>query len=168
MKLIRDEIYRYKGFNDRESFCRIRVYEEPDRPYVVIATQLLGSDGTSITNFAEHLAAQVSLQLEHIERGMIWIEHYPEGSRKSSFARSLMGETFSEVRFVFDPPLESLKDCRWSSLAYPCKEEVVVDLGDGSVTKALIVHHLWPEGYKGPEWREMTREEVESLVGQPV
>ncbi|MEM2355981.1 MAG: hypothetical protein QXO00_06660 [Candidatus Bathyarchaeia archaeon] len=168
MRLIRDEIYHYKGFNGCEGICRIRVYEEPNQPYVIIATQLPENEGTSITNFAEHLAAQISLQLEHPERGIRWIEHYPEGSRKSSLARSLMGETFSEVRFVFDPPLRNLKDPRWRFLACPHKEKVVVDLGDDGTVKAVIVHCLWPEGYEGPKWREMKREEVEALVGQPV
>ncbi len=163
MRLTRDEIYPYKGFHNCDCVCRIRVYEEPNRPYVVIATQLPENRGTSITNFAEHLAAQISLQLEYPERGMRWIEHYPAESR-----RLIREESFTEVRFLFDPPLKGMKDPRWQSLAHLKQETVVIDTGDPDIGTVVVVGYPHPRGFKGPEWRDMTREEVEALVGQPV
>jgi len=79
--------YDYKGFWNCDSRCDIEAHRRSDCKYVFVATELPDNPGTSVTNFAEHLATAMRSQygLKHEE--VIWIEHYPEakGRRKEDF-----------------------------------------------------------------------------------
>lgn len=82
MTLHLDTTHRYHGFRGCESRCRIRIYDPtPAGVPVVIATELDDNPGTSITNLAEQLAAEVLVRhLPHrdgAEPPLLWIEHYP-------------------------------------------------------------------------------------------
>lgn len=55
--------FRYWGFLNIPSRCRIRVFEPKEQPLVVLATELPDNPGTSITNFAVPFATQVGLLL---------------------------------------------------------------------------------------------------------
>ena len=52
MRKTLDTRFSYRGCHGCESLCRLRVYEEPGKPAVVIATELEENPGTSITNMA--------------------------------------------------------------------------------------------------------------------
>jgi hypothetical protein len=79
--------YDYRGFWNCDSRCDIEAHRRSDGKYVFVATELPDNLGTSVTNFAEHLATamrgQYGLKLDQV----IWIEHYPEakGRRKEDF-----------------------------------------------------------------------------------
>lgn len=62
--------------------CRIRVFlpeEELDAP-VVVCTELLNNLGTSVTNAAEQIAAEV-ISGHRLPTPLVWIEHYEDGAR---------------------------------------------------------------------------------------
>ena len=79
--------YNYKGFWNCDSCCDIEVHRRSDGKYVFVATELPDNPGTSVTNFAEHLATAMRSQYALKPDQVIWIEHYPEakGRRKEDF-----------------------------------------------------------------------------------
>jgi len=85
--------YDYKGFWNCDSCCDIEVHRRSDGKYVFVATELPGNPGTSVTNFAEHLATAMRRQFGLRPAEVIWIEHYPE-------AKNRRKEDFDLVRFL--------------------------------------------------------------------
>ncbi len=87
--------FPYAGYFARPAHCRLRVYTHPDRPTVIIATEVPTNPGTSITNRVEHLATLVIRASGIDPEGCIWIEHYPAGPRP-------LPERFAIVEFGRD------------------------------------------------------------------
>src|SRR5215470_19803845 len=85
--------YDYKGFWSCDSCCDIEVHRRNDGKYVFVATELPDNPGTSVTNFAEHLATAMRRQYGLKPEEVIWIEHYPE-------AKDRRKEDFDLVRFL--------------------------------------------------------------------
>lgn len=104
----RDFIHYYHGYHEPGALCRVRVYETPEdqwhspRTPVVLCSDQFTYNSTSITNLAEHVAAEIALKLfyhrlprnrlaelaVHAARRIFgagsrvpfyWIEHYPPG-----------------------------------------------------------------------------------------
>ena len=75
------------------SCCDIEVHRGSDGKHVFIATEVPENRGTSITNYAEHLATAMRKQYCLKPEDVIWIEHYPE-------AKDRRMESFDLVRFV--------------------------------------------------------------------
>ncbi|ODU51332.1 MAG: hypothetical protein ABS92_00255 [Thiobacillus sp. SCN 63-374] len=59
MAITQDFTYNFGGFGGYPSRCHIRVLDEPDKPFVVICSQLANKPGTSVTNAAEIIAQSV-------------------------------------------------------------------------------------------------------------
>src|SRR5918999_602643 len=62
--------------------CRVRIYvpeEGRDAP-VVLCTELPNNPGTSVTNAAEQIAAEV-ISGHRLPTPLVWIEHYEDGAR---------------------------------------------------------------------------------------
>ncbi len=81
MRKTHDSHYQYHGFWRPGGICRIRIYEEEDRPPVVLCSELAENTNTSVTNMAEYLAAEIirahfPLRFESVEEPIIWIEYY--------------------------------------------------------------------------------------------
>ena len=85
--------YNYKGFWGCDSYCDVEAHQRSDGKYVFVATELRGNPGTSVTNFAEHLATAVRSQYGLKPEEVIWIEHYPD-------AKDRRKEDFDLVRFL--------------------------------------------------------------------
>src|SRR5215469_10586617 len=85
--------YNYKGYRGCDSSCDIEVHRRSDGKYVFIATEVPENRGTSITNYAEHLATAMRRQHGLKPEDVIWIEHYPE-------AKDRRKESFDLVRFA--------------------------------------------------------------------
>ena len=101
-QLTRDERYDYEGFWRHPAVCRIRIYERADATPVVIATELAENTGTSITNMAEYLAAEI---ISHhfperfeTEEPVIWVEQYPRHPGQRDLPE------FSQVAFASYTP----------------------------------------------------------------
>jgi hypothetical protein len=136
--LTHDVVHGYAGFHNAPSHCRIRIYQQDGRVPVVIATELADNPGTSITNLAEQLCAEVirarfPARFEE-EEPVIWIEHYqrtPEELRRH-------WPEFSRVTFHSRAPRRVTRAGRDQ-----------LQLGT-------------------PAWSHLPRTAVEALVGQPV
>ena len=77
MELTHDYVYQYEGYGRAASECRVRIYEGPEKPPVFLLQELESNPGTSITNMAEYLAAEV-IKERSLPTPLTWIEHYPE------------------------------------------------------------------------------------------
>ena len=135
-QLTRDERYDYEGFWRHPAVCRIRIFERADATPVVIATELAENTGTSITNMAEYLAAEIirhhfpeRFETEEPEP-VIWIEQYPRRPDDS-----LKLPEFSRAEFSSYTP----------RVGWLCGKQRV---------------HIGQ-----PTWKFMERREVEQLVG---
>jgi hypothetical protein len=101
MRLARDVCpFPYEGYHGRPAHCRIRIFYDPDRPVVVIATELPSNPGTSITNRAEVIASEVCRRYSIDPDTLTWIEHYLGDPRER--VDSAAGEHFSRAEFQRD------------------------------------------------------------------
>ena len=83
MKKTHDYIHHYRGYWSEGGKCRIRIYREDSQaPPMVICSQLLDNDNTSVTNMAEYLVAEV-IEDHSLPTPLTWIEHYPEHKERS-------------------------------------------------------------------------------------
>lgn len=108
--------FPFKDFNGRAAFCRLRVWEEAGKPPIVMATEVEGNAGMSVTNAAERIAMQAYQMLERPEGGMMFIENYPEKEDKR-LAR--WEESFDAVTFT--ATARGLVDPNWQHMT---REEV--------------------------------------------
>jgi hypothetical protein len=88
--------YQYKGLWDCDSVCGLEI-----KGNVAICTELPHNNGTSVTNYAEHLANMVCRDFGIDPAKLVWIERYPQSS--------VHPETFDKVTFdlnngVFSKP----------------------------------------------------------------
>ena len=91
------EHFDFQGVHKTPSFCYIEVYRHEDC-VVVIATNPDYDEegaGTSVTNYAEHIATEVCKAYEIPQDKLVWIEHY---DRKRSYLRT-PSETWDLVSF---------------------------------------------------------------------
>jgi hypothetical protein len=86
-----DGIHHYAGYHGSRAHCRLRIYADPGRPTVVIATEAPTNTGTSITHAAEMLAADVCGRFGIDPDGLLWVERYHAGGG--------LPERFSRVEF---------------------------------------------------------------------
>lgn len=96
--------FRYWGFRNTPSHCRIRVFEPNGQPLVVLATELPDNPGTSITNFAEQLATQIGELLAAPLETLVWIEHYPERGAKPHERESFALVSFTRTALGLSTP----------------------------------------------------------------
>lgn len=95
--------------------CRVRLYlpedlgASLDAP-VVLCSELPENPGTSVTNAAEHLAAEVIAAHGLEKRPPIWVEHYP---RSEAERQAGLKETFDLVIFEDHDVREVLKGGEW-------------------------------------------------------
>ena len=106
--------YKYIGFWS-DSYCDIEAHRRSDGKYVFVATELPDNPGTSVTNFAEHLATAMCKQHHLKPEDVIWIEHYPE-------AKDRRKESFDIVRFSVDE--DAFRSPAWTRIT----EQAVGDL----------------------------------------
>jgi hypothetical protein len=138
MELTHDLVHDYAGFHSIPSACRIRIYQQPGHTPVIIATELPDNPGTSITNLAEQLCAEVlrahlPARFEE-EDPVVWVEHY---QRTPDELRRQWPE-FARVTFHSPAPRR---------VTIAGRERL--QLGT-------------------PEWTHLPRAAVEALVGQPI
>src|SRR5207237_1033796 len=117
---------------------RIRIYDGGHARPVVIATEPNDNHGTSVTNMAEYLAAEVLQQHfrdpQDARRQPLFIEHYPP----RTYGNTTRYETFDLVTFALAEP------------------------------RAVRVGGIWRLSLGAPSWRHLDKQQVERLVGQSI
>ena len=139
MKLL-DTTHQYRGYHTDGAVCRIEVYVAAGLPPLVVATELPENANTSVTNLAEYLAAEV---LERYltadltaghDPPFICLEHYPP---TEAYGRRGHDETWDLVTF-------------------------------SHYRRELTRQNARPPGWRyrigEPDWRHLSRQELEALL----
>jgi len=108
--------YNYKGFWSCDACCDIEVHRRSDGKHVFIVTEVPANHGTSITNYAEHLATAMRKQYGLKPEDVIWIEHYPE-------AKDRRKESFDLVRFAVEK--DSFHTPVWTRITEQAVDELM-------------------------------------------
>lgn len=111
MELVYDNIDPYTGYHACRCHCRLRIFTAPGRA-VVIATEMDDNPGTSVTNMAGPLAAQVSQEFGLPLETLVWIEHSPD--RGFYAGKPTFPEVFAQVTFTLTP--QGLRQPLWQRL----------------------------------------------------
>jgi antitoxin component of RelBE/YafQ-DinJ toxin-antitoxin module len=69
-------LYNFKGFFDKPAQCKIDIFKKENGNIIVLATEIKGNSGTSVTNACELLMKQVIEEFEIPMEKLIWIEKY--------------------------------------------------------------------------------------------
>ncbi|MDP9439516.1 MAG: hypothetical protein M3P49_12365, partial [Actinomycetota bacterium] len=85
MRLALDAVFPFRSPSGARSKCRVRVYEPLDArdSVVVVVSELPENTGTSITNAAEVIAAEIA-HAYRLSTPYVYIEHYPPTSTNGS------------------------------------------------------------------------------------
>ena len=89
--------FNYTDPEGCQAVCQLRVWEEPGRPAVAIATELDTNPGCSVTHSASVLWKQVWQYLERPNSGLVAIESY---IRRSERLSPESRQTFDLVTFA--------------------------------------------------------------------
>ena len=133
-----DGRFEYVGFYGCASWCRLEIWDAPGQPPVVIVTNPLEDNGTSVTNMAEGLAALVCRRFGLEPRALIWIECYErEDNNKrgndervgderaiSHFSPRTKRSEFTRVFFQVSPE-DVLTDPQWQPFGLAQAEALV-------------------------------------------
>ena len=120
-----ETVYHYIGFRNCKSKCGLGITRLKDGRIVVICSELPDNPGTSVTNFAEELAALVCAEYCIPADNLVWIEHYPpdeprHGLRRGKASWDLV--TFKVAlgdgeQTVFDEPQwRPMREADWREL----------------------------------------------------
>ena len=112
--------YAYRGYYDAGGICRVRLFQDTQRPPVILISQLEENRNTSITNMAEYLAAEIGAKHfpDRFEQPdpFTWVEHYCYPEERDPALR----ETWSRVRFdSYTPRLVTLGGVMRTKLGTP-------------------------------------------------
>lgn len=94
-----DTLHHYLDRHGSQAYCRLRIFRQPDRPVVVVVTELEDNPGTGITTVADRLAWEVCARYAIHPETLLWIEHHgpwktlnlPERYRTVEFASDATG-----------------------------------------------------------------------------
>ena len=128
MQKVVDTVFNFPLSSVPGSKCRIRIFREDGKQIIVIASHILGSQGTSITNAIEEVATKVMHNYQEYfsspDQEPIWVQYYPAGS--------LHFETEDRVHLV-------TLDCSTTGvLTNPCWTHVTEDHAEASFLHGLL------------------------------
>lgn len=123
-----DDRFDYLGLNRRPSWCWLELWEGAGKPPVVIVTNPSSADsGTSITHFAEQLAALVCRRFHLEPRALIWIECYERRGGEMAvreLSRQSCRSDFDRVYFQVQPD-GTLSQPEWQPFGLAQAESLV-------------------------------------------
>jgi hypothetical protein len=70
------ELFAFKARNGADGICLIERIDLPDGRIVIVAIQMAGNPGISITNSIKELCHQVCERFEIEAHRLVWLEHY--------------------------------------------------------------------------------------------
>ena len=138
------ERFDYQGLHKTPSFCYIDIHKH-ENCTVVIATEPDYDEedaGTSVTNYAEHIATEICKAHEIPMLKLVWIEHYDHQSfhsrdREETWDLVLFKRERTPVRGYWDYPSGEMvfTSPKWQHLTVEQKDRLVA--GDLTVFKEL-------------------------------
>lgn len=129
------ERYEYTGFHGSRSWCDLQIINH-SYYVLVVATEAKDNPGTSVTNFAEHLATQICRREKIAPARLVWVEHYLGGDTKLNPSE----ETWDLVSFDFDWENCSFCTPTWRRMARSTVESLrmgVASLASTAINEVL-------------------------------
>jgi hypothetical protein len=176
MTIAQDFTYNFGGFGGYPSRCHIRVLNDPDKPLVVICSQLANSSGTSVTNAAEILAQSIKDYLTQDNLPLAAaIQRYIKTSRLTKILGDLV-ERLKESKNLTVFTLESIKLALEYRESHELKSRKVAEMlwiehYDASIGLNLKCEYLTvsfkPDTWE-PSWECTTPARLSALTGYPV
>jgi hypothetical protein len=176
MAITQDFTYRFGGFGGYPSRCHIRVLDEPDKPLVIICSQLANKPGTSVTNAAEIIAQSIQDYLAQDNLPLAAaIQRYIKTSKLTKILGDLVAR-LKESKNLTVFALESIKlalEYRESQIARSRKvsEMVWVEHYDASIGLSPECEYLEvsfkPDTWV-PEWECTTPDALSNSTGYPI
>ena len=123
-------LHHYRGIGGCECQCDIQIYGN-----LVICSERNDNEGTSVTNWAAHLASEICQQHDIEPDKLIWVERYPDRGH------------FNERTGEWDIPED------FSLVLFKQKEKT--EWHAGNMVKS---------SFSSPKWRPMDKEMVEGLI----
>jgi len=176
MTITQDFTYKFGGFGGYPSRCHIRVLDEPDKPLVVICSQLANDPGTSVTNAAEIIAQSVQ---EYLAQDNLPLANAIQQYIKTSKLTKIIGDLVARLKesknlTIF--ALESIKlalEYRESQTARSRKvsEMVWIEHYDASIGLSPACEYLevsFKSGTWEPKWKRTTPEALSMSTGYPI
>lgn len=144
-RLVVDEMYETRGLWQGEMQCRVRIFSRGEQPPVVIATELPDNEGTSVTNLAEVIFAEVMTKhLPHRieqEQPAVFIEHYVHAHQsKFEFDRVTFEHATPRIKGLGGIERKSLGDPDW----HPLTPEQLASYVGVENTRALMDERSTP------------------------
>lgn len=176
MAIVQDFTYSFGGFGGHPSRCHIRVLDEPDKPLVVICSQLANKPGTSVTNAVEIIAQSVQ---DYLAQDNLPLAAAIQKYIKTSKLTKMLGDLVTRLKesknlTVFT--LESIKlalEYRESHIARSSKvaEMLWVEHYDSSIGLSPKCEYLevsFKPGSWEPLWECTTATALSNSTGYPI
>ncbi|MBP8812261.1 MAG: hypothetical protein KBE25_03175 [Laribacter sp.] len=176
MAIVQDFTYNFGGFGGYPSRCHIRVLDEPDKPLVVICSQLAKNPGTSVTNATEMIAQSVQ---DYLSRDNLSLSAAIQQYIKTSKLTKILGDLVVRLKdsknlTVFT--LESIKlalEYRelHSSRSNKIAEMFWVEHYDASIGLSPKCEYLeisFDPGTWTPNWECTTPTALSNKTGYPI
>jgi hypothetical protein len=176
MAIVQDFTYNFGGFGGYTSRCHIRVLDEPDKPLVIICSQLANKPGTSITNAAEIIAQSVQDYLAQDNLPLAAaIQRYIKTSRLTKILGDLVAR-LKESKNLTVFALESIKLALEYRESHADRSEKVAkmrwiehyDASIGLSPKCEYLEVSFKLDTWEPEWKCTTPETLSASTGYPI
>jgi hypothetical protein len=119
----RPELFAYKAGNRCDGVCLIERINLPDGRIVIVAIQMAGNPGNSITNCVEELCHQVCERFAVPAECLVWLEHYDYIEHRE-WNRVTFGQTPPAGPFA-DPIWTVMDKDAWNDLRLSPKKRLV-------------------------------------------
>lgn len=176
MAIVQDFTYNFRGFGGYTSRCHIRVLDEPDKPLVIICSQLANNPGTSVTNAAEIIAQSVQDYLAQDNLPLAAaIQKYIKTSRLTKILGDLVTRLKESKNYtVF--ALESIKLALEYRESHADRSKKVLgmrwiehyDTSVGLSPKCEYREVLFKPNTWEPEWKCTTLNSLSASTGYPI
>lgn len=176
MAITEDFTYNFGGFGGYPSRCHIRVLDEPDKPLVVICSQLAKRPGTSVTNAAEIIAQSVQDYLAQDNLPLATaIQRYIKTSRLTKILGDLVAQ-LKESKNLTVFTLESIKLALEYRETHAARSRKVTEMRwvehydasiglspKGEYLEVTFIPDTWE-----PKWQRTTPEALAASTGYPM
>lgn len=129
-----DFIHNYSGFRGVKSSCHIRILNDEDKQLTIICTQLPSNTGTSVTNVAEHIASEISEQL----------------NKKNKKLKKIIESYFNEYKSyeMIDHLINKIKESgKYSIFFLEILKQALKFVSESSLATERIKNLIWVEHY---------------------
>lgn len=120
--------FEFKGLHGRRAECGLEIHYLADGRVLVIAIEISGNPGASVTNAAELLAEQVCRTFSIFPAKLVWAEHYGYGTPGVTRGFDLVTfNLYTSRAYLREPSWRPMRDEDWRALGLEPRESVTYE-----------------------------------------